>query len=584
GQPDPEVCNLPADTGPCKAKMPRWYFNSETRECETFIYGGCRGNANNFLSRQLCLLTCALGTRDCEAPADPGPCKGYFPRWFFDVETSKCEQFIYGGCQGNLNNYYSKEQCESTCMRTHNCTCCTDVFKPASFLLQPPLKKKPSRFRNVGSLSYGFGWSAFFPLLYRSTQPDRSLSKVLPFHPVFLCRDAAAAQVLGRSRHQETDFERDCLPEADSGPCFGYFPSWYFNVESGKCESFTYGGCKGNNNNYYVHADCVKTCEQCEFPAHTCVPCFLPKKVGPCKAAIPRYYFDPNTGQCEPFTYGGCQGNANNFKTVKECLRFCNPIEGRSSDADVCKRPAKPGMCAGYFPRWFFNTKTGKCEEFVYGGCQSNGNNFATLEQCQYTCPNTTLTGHGNDTCSLPKKVGPCRAAMPRYYFDVTTGKCERFIYGGCEGNANNFHTLQQCQRTCKGRPTTPPPPPPPPQPHTHTPTQHRKAPVTLLIYHTRDAVFAANMITESVFEDTSHMSEDNFYNQSDCHSHSHHDCESPKDPGPCFGYFPRWFFNVDTSECEEFIYGGCQGNDNNYWSLEQCQRTCARGTSLRGT
>ncbi|CAN8032159.1 unnamed protein product [Ixodes persulcatus] len=466
GQPDPEVCNLPADTGPCRAKMPRWYFNSETRECETFIYGGCRGNANNFLTRQLCLLTCALESeldqtltssppRNCEAPADPGPCKGYFLRWFFNVETSECEQFVYGGCKGNLNNYYSKEQCESTCApRTHN-----------------------------------------------------------------------SAEVLGRSRHQETDFERDCLPEADSGPCFGYFPSWYFNVETGKCESFTYGGCKGNNNNYYVHADCVKTCEQ----SHHNQPCFLPKKVGPCKAAIPRYYFDPNTGQCEPFTYGGCQGNANNFKTVKDCLRSCvergvdiqNPIEGRTSDADVCKRPAKTGMCAGYFPRWFFNTKTGKCEEFVYGGCQSNGNNFVTLEQCQYTCPNTTLTvpgGHGNDTCSLPKKVGPCRAAMPRYYFDVTTGKCEQFIYGGCEGNANNFHTLKQCQRTCKEN------------------------------------------------------------------GHSHHDCESPKDPGPCFGYFPRWFFNVDTGECEEFIYGGCQGNDNNYWSLEQCQRTCARGTSLRGT
>ncbi|CAN7976519.1 unnamed protein product, partial [Ixodes persulcatus] len=559
GQPDPEVCNLPADTGPCRARMPRWYFNSETRECETFIYGGCRGNANNFLTRQLCLLTCALGIhelisvtsrrgggastlgdqiylfcsnmnarkpskseldqtlktsppRNCESPADPGPCKGYFLRWFFNVETSECEQFVYGGCKGNLNNYYSKEQCESTCApRTHNCTC--------------------------------------------------------------LNRAVATAEVLGRSRHQEADFERDCLPEADSGPCFGYFPSWYFNVESGKCESFTYGGCKGNNNNYYVHADCVKTCENCEFPAHTCVvtrtnttpglsvlnPCFLPKKVGPCKAGFPRYYFDPNTGKCEPFTYGGCQGNANNFETVKDCLRSCvgmcsplfhtqhrytpAPTCGRTSDDDVCKRPAKTGMCAGYFPRWFFNTKTGKCEEFVYGGCQSNGNNFVTLEQCQYTCPNTTRTGpvfravlggHGNDTCSLPKKVGPCRAHMPRYYFDVTTGKCEQFIYGGCDRNANNFNTLTQCQRMCKD---------------------------------TRSAI-SGNRARPCATE----------------HGHSHHDCKSPKDPGPCLAYIPRWFFNVDTGECERLIYGGCLGNDNNYWSHEQCQKTCARGTSLRGT
>jgi hypothetical protein len=52
-------------------------------------------------------------------------------------------------------------------------------------------------------------------------------------------------------------------------------------------------------------------------------------------------------------------------------------------------------------------------------------------------------------TCALPKVVGPCEAAMPRFWFDVTTGKCEAFVYGGCGGNANNFNALSQCVATC---------------------------------------------------------------------------------------------------------------------------------------
>ena len=52
--------------------------------------------------------------------------------------------------------------------------------------------------------------------------------------------------------------------------------------------------------------------------------CCLPKKVGPCKASIPRYYYNKDTEQCEAFTYGGCKGNRNNFKTLKQCNRVCH--------------------------------------------------------------------------------------------------------------------------------------------------------------------------------------------------------------------------------------------------------------------
>lgn len=39
---------------------------------------------------------------------------------------------------------------------------------------------------------------------------------------------------------------------------------------------------------------------------------------------------------------------------------------------------------------------------------------------------------------------------MPRWYFDLSKGKCVRFIYGGCGGNRNNFESEDYCMAVCK--------------------------------------------------------------------------------------------------------------------------------------
>ena len=51
--------------------------------------------------------------------------------------------------------------------------------------------------------------------------------------------------------------------------------------------------------------------------------------------------------------------------------------------------------------------------------------------------------------CLLPADSGPCDGALAKYFFNVNTGQCEAFGYGGCEGNANRFDTLQACQQRC---------------------------------------------------------------------------------------------------------------------------------------
>ncbi|XP_067043779.1 PI-stichotoxin-She2a-like isoform X1 [Acropora muricata] len=52
---------------------------------------------------------------DCSSQPDTGPCRGYFPKFYFDPSDKKCKEFIYGGCGGNGNRYDTKGECKNTC-------------------------------------------------------------------------------------------------------------------------------------------------------------------------------------------------------------------------------------------------------------------------------------------------------------------------------------------------------------------------------------------------------------------------------------------------------------------------------------
>ncbi|XP_077968158.1 carboxypeptidase inhibitor SmCI-like [Styela clava] len=168
---------------------------------------------------------------------------------------------------------------------------------------------------------------------------------------------------------------------------------------------------------------------------------------------------------------------------------------------DCLERPIR-GRCSGSYQRWYYNPKTIKCKKFKYGGCGGNNNRFFTWGQCILQCPYKKST---NLDCTEPKVVGPCYSSLRRFYYNTVTERCEVFHYGGCKGSKNRFLTRRECESNCPAK----------------------------------------------------------------------QGCLEPKKRGPCGNYSSRYYFNRRTRQCERFIYGGCQANENNFLSKEECEKKC---------
>ncbi|XP_010764329.1 tissue factor pathway inhibitor-like [Notothenia coriiceps] len=151
--------------------------------------------------------------------------------------------------------------------------------------------------------------------------------------------------------------------------------------------------------------------------------------------------------QCKHLFYGGCFGNANNFRSMADCQAKCqNPAEpteppeghimsARRSDivqptritgestvaepqvqanvtnpepkevkpTDLCLSPVERGTCDGAEKRFAFNSKTNRCHAFHYSGCEGNENNFQSRKDCIIKCIKRRKA-HGRGTIRIRKK------------------------------------------------------------------------------------------------------------------------------------------------------------------------------------
>ena len=72
-------------------------------------------NAKSLSSQDFTEATLEDRSSCCHLPLVTGHCRARFPRWGFDSNNATCVEFVYGGCGGNLNAFDSKEDCEEVC-------------------------------------------------------------------------------------------------------------------------------------------------------------------------------------------------------------------------------------------------------------------------------------------------------------------------------------------------------------------------------------------------------------------------------------------------------------------------------------
>lgn len=142
-----------------------------------------------------------------------------------------------------------------------------------------------------------------------------------------------------------------------------------------------------------------------------CPPCSLKYEIGNCEALIPRFYYDASTGECEEFKYGGCGGNENNFETEMECAVACKEPKACTKDAKLCPS----GIALGRDP--YNNCEFPDC---VCGGFENCRSYFDGCKKCK-------CNADGTETCVENDKLKRlCKNGNGRRKMESKCLRCEK--------------------------------------------------------------------------------------------------------------------------------------------------------------
>ncbi|KAM5129136.1 kunitz-type protease inhibitor 1 [Mantella aurantiaca] len=180
--------------------------------------------------------------------------------------------------------------------------------------------------------------------------------------------------------------------------------------------------------------------------------CLAPKKVGRCRGAFQRWHYNSDVNDCEEFVFGGCHPNKNNYVRKEDCRQTCVNL----SDLSAKGRRLQP-VCDGQCHPTQFHCADGCC---IPGDLECDDTPDCVDHSDETSCDKydkgfkklqNLEVSNSRARCVDLPETGSCRASFSRWYYDPVSMKCMGFTYGGCQGNGNNFMHEAECEEFCRG-------------------------------------------------------------------------------------------------------------------------------------
>uniref|UniRef100_M3ZME4 Kunitz-type serine protease inhibitor bitisilin-3-like n=1 Tax=Xiphophorus maculatus TaxID=8083 RepID=M3ZME4_XIPMA len=130
-------------------------------------------------------------------------------------------------------------------------------------------------------------------------------------------------------------------------------------------------------------------------------------------------------------------------------------VQQKSVDfTEFCNLPSDPGQGTTFTFFVYYKHEEDKCLPFFYQGQGGNANRFKSERECMRNCSINSEKLYPTDetaACRFKYAAGGCNSYLVRYYYDSIHDKCKKFLWSGCFGNGNRFFDFKSCNRTCVG-------------------------------------------------------------------------------------------------------------------------------------